>query len=61
MKYTKALTSPAPQMGKRTVYQNLVDMGREGRALGFTLGKIMADANCLEQWERDAIAEGYGA
>lgn len=45
-------------MGK-TVYQNLADMGAEGRALGLSLERIQADANCAEQWERDAVAEGF--
>ena len=44
---------------KKTVYLNLVNMGREGFALGFSLARIQADANCKEQWERDATEEGY--
>lgn len=44
---------------KRTVYSNLLCLGADARALGLTLERAQADANCKEQWECDAVADGY--
>ena len=54
---TQCQTAVAKQ--KRTVYSNLEGMGRDGFALGFSLERIQADANCKERWEREAIEGGF--